>query len=258
MTSGSSGKKPLKWRCGSERNLLAFGQLTRTVANVGKFRTLPSQKLGLIDFRRLLISQDHEELYITIAEYEDSYLHYLQGRNSLEDSGFLTMNRFGPFRINRSLHMNFFGGIMKVLIPYAAKYAPQQKSPSPEPAPAERSASGERGRSPHTPSRVSELTTGRDGSPLARMTSNLENLEIHGHPKADSRSSYSSPSSGAQERSQLSSGQTAVQPAAQQSGQSIGLSSRPPAGQQSSQNPGPGRGGRARGGRGRGRGRGAS
>ncbi|KAK4213913.1 hypothetical protein QBC37DRAFT_400151 [Rhypophila decipiens] len=79
--------------------------------------------------RRLLVSQDHQQIYITIAEYGDKYVKYLfdgeMPRNSGSsagmgghssartsgssgsgwvDNGFLTMNTYGPFSTMQSSH----------------------------------------------------------------------------------------------------------------------------------------------------------
>ncbi|KAM7197528.1 hypothetical protein V8F33_005494 [Rhypophila sp. PSN 637] len=80
--------------------------------------------------RRLLVSQDHQEIYIAIAEYGDKYVEYLfdgevprksgssasrrghspprstsgsSGSGWLDD-GFLTMNTYGPFNTMKSTH----------------------------------------------------------------------------------------------------------------------------------------------------------
>ena len=52
----------------------------------------------LIHCSRILIFQDHRDLWVTIAEYEKSYLDYLhqEPSTSLLTAGFLCMHWFGP------------------------------------------------------------------------------------------------------------------------------------------------------------------
>ena len=61
------------------------------------------------DFRRLLISQDSHEIYITIGEYGEPYEEYLcttkhmTQKKSAEPS-FLTMRQYGPWKTDVERH----------------------------------------------------------------------------------------------------------------------------------------------------------
>lgn len=71
--------------------------------------------------RRLLISQDQREIYITLAEYDKEYEAYITGHRNGKETleagppaparvgrGFLTMNCFGPFHITQVDEMKAF------------------------------------------------------------------------------------------------------------------------------------------------------
>lgn len=154
--------------------------------------------------RRILISQDRLHMYLTIAEYEDSYLHYLQGETSLEGAGFLTMHRLGPFQTGSSSNMNLLAGALKVLIPYAATFPPAKKSRSPSPTEGPRSASREPGRQPQTPQ--ASRPTGRE-SPRGRVAERFQDMDLNrGTSRSSSESLPESPSRGPQQRHQASRG----------------------------------------------------
>lgn len=94
---------------------------------------------------RVLISQDHTEIYVTIAEHDRSYSGYLYEEVSFEDAGFLKMHRFGPFYIHSKSNMERLGGLLKVLLPYAVSFEPPSPSPSPPQRPADKGKGPERG-----------------------------------------------------------------------------------------------------------------
>ncbi|KAL2379835.1 hypothetical protein RJZ90_004985 [Blastomyces dermatitidis] len=49
-------------------------------------------------FSRVLVSQDHMEIYLTIAEYDNGYVKYLRGENDEKDEiSLMKMNQFGPW-----------------------------------------------------------------------------------------------------------------------------------------------------------------
>ncbi|KAI9768725.1 MAG: hypothetical protein M1840_004720 [Geoglossum simile] len=59
---------------------------------------------------RLLISQNHKEIYLTFAEYGTEYEEYVKGINhdttgNRETLSFLTMNRYGPWDVGEKPHM---------------------------------------------------------------------------------------------------------------------------------------------------------
>lgn len=61
--------------------------------------------------RRLLVSQDRHEIYVTIAEFDADYINYICGRESINRS-FLNMQDYGPFRTDKRNHMSAFGHLI--------------------------------------------------------------------------------------------------------------------------------------------------
>ena len=53
----------------------------------------------------VFISQDREEIYVTIAEYMTKYMGYRKKQIVFEDAEFLRMNTCGPFRTRDSQNM---------------------------------------------------------------------------------------------------------------------------------------------------------
>lgn len=59
-----------------------------------------------------MTSQDYDEIYLTLATYPPEYLEYLQGRlhpsrkNAAQP--FLTMEEYGPWKINSASNMRHF------------------------------------------------------------------------------------------------------------------------------------------------------
>jgi len=58
--------------------------------------------------RRLLVSQDRHEIYLTMAKFDSSYVKYLRD-GTKEGNPFLRMHEFGPFRIEHMGHMKKVG-----------------------------------------------------------------------------------------------------------------------------------------------------
>jgi hypothetical protein len=83
--------------------------------------------IWLIIISRILISQDREEIYVTLAEYKENYINYLKNRVDVENKGFLVMTTYGSFVTENSNHMAWLGGILRVLLPYAATYQPPRE-----------------------------------------------------------------------------------------------------------------------------------
>lgn len=50
-------------------------------------------------FRRVLVSQDDKEIYITFAQYDDKWLNYING--TTDSLSLMCMYRFGPFYIDK-------------------------------------------------------------------------------------------------------------------------------------------------------------
>jgi hypothetical protein len=85
----------------------------------------------LISISRILISQDHEQIYVTLAEYQVTYIRYLKKQVDFENAPFLLMTTYGPFMTTESGNMGWLGAILRVLLPYAATHRPRRDlSPS--------------------------------------------------------------------------------------------------------------------------------
>ena len=48
---------------------------------------------------RVLLSKDLTELYISVSNYDDGWLRYMQGGGNLSRAGFANMRPFGPWDI---------------------------------------------------------------------------------------------------------------------------------------------------------------
>ena len=82
------------------------------------------------DRRRILVSQDRDEIYVTFATYDESYIEYiLQGEKKVnplrkavknitgdKESSFLTMHEYGPFITNAPNHMRYFGWLILIIM----------------------------------------------------------------------------------------------------------------------------------------------
>jgi hypothetical protein len=62
-------------------------------------------------YRRLLISQDRHEIYITLAVFDADYVEYVCGLMPKQGS-FLKMREFGPFVTDNHEHMAILGYFM--------------------------------------------------------------------------------------------------------------------------------------------------
>lgn len=75
---------------------------------------------------RLIISQDHEDIYLTFAEYPEAYKAYITGnRDALDKPGhgpFLVMNQYGPWRTSIKRHMEHLGPIILAFTIYQSLY----------------------------------------------------------------------------------------------------------------------------------------
>ncbi|KAJ3554019.1 hypothetical protein NPX13_g10731 [Xylaria arbuscula] len=57
-------------------------------------------------FRRLLISQDHHEMYFIVAEFTPGWIKHMLGHKNVGDD-FLYMQEYGPFPTNSPTHLMF-------------------------------------------------------------------------------------------------------------------------------------------------------
>lgn len=71
---------------------------------------------------RVLVSQDRDEIFITLAQYHRDYVNYLQGKQATKGS-FLKMWLFGPYKINQPLQMRILGTQISELLNYVGKAA---------------------------------------------------------------------------------------------------------------------------------------
>lgn len=86
------------------------------ICSLGKRLRQDSLRISLLttDFRRLLISQDFFEIYLTIAEYNSKYIRYLHGdeKATIGEPSFLTMKQYGPWNTGLYQHMRHLGRLM--------------------------------------------------------------------------------------------------------------------------------------------------
>ncbi|KAI1127192.1 hypothetical protein F5Y10DRAFT_243355 [Nemania abortiva] len=61
--------------------------------------------------RRLLVSQDMCEIYLTLAEFDADYVDYVCGKDT-EIQSFLRMNEYGPFDTRLSKQMKALGHLL--------------------------------------------------------------------------------------------------------------------------------------------------
>lgn len=68
-------------------------------------------------YRRIIISQDRHEIYITIAEYDGLYIKYLKDELLPGDDrlALMTMNQYGPWLVDSSRDMERLGEIILAL-----------------------------------------------------------------------------------------------------------------------------------------------
>ncbi|PYI16905.1 hypothetical protein BO99DRAFT_339161, partial [Aspergillus violaceofuscus CBS 115571] len=67
--------------------------------------------------RRVHIAQDRHEIYVTVAEYNDHYLVYLNGTDVLstppeDDTSFLKMHQYGPWNTLDVTHVRELGKLL--------------------------------------------------------------------------------------------------------------------------------------------------
>ncbi|MCJ1462256.1 hypothetical protein MMC07_000856 [Pseudocyphellaria aurata] len=65
-------------------------------------------------FRRLLVSQDSHEIYLTIAEYDYDYMNYLHGnvQATIGKPSLMVMTQYGPWNTKNYEHMEHVGFIL--------------------------------------------------------------------------------------------------------------------------------------------------
>ena len=73
------------------------------------------------DTSHLIVSQDRQEIYISLAEYENDYITYLQ-TGGIHNNPFLVMHQFGPWDTNNPKAMAELGPILLALTLKAQNY----------------------------------------------------------------------------------------------------------------------------------------
>ncbi|KNG90030.1 hypothetical protein ANOM_001591 [Aspergillus nomiae NRRL 13137] len=67
--------------------------------------------------KRVLVSQDGTNIYISVFQYDQGWLRYLKGgRGSIVHPGFAYMHRYGPWNIWKAAQMNHFAEIILALL----------------------------------------------------------------------------------------------------------------------------------------------
>ncbi|GAB1201872.1 hypothetical protein APSETT445_000464 [Aspergillus pseudonomiae] len=67
--------------------------------------------------KRVLVSQDGTDIYISVFQYDQGWLRYLEGgRGSIVHAGFAYMHRYGPWNIRKAAQMNHFAEIILALL----------------------------------------------------------------------------------------------------------------------------------------------
>jgi hypothetical protein len=61
--------------------------------------------------RRVIISQDRHEIYVTVGTFDDNYVRYVQDEVEYANS-FLRMKEYGPFNVNKPKQMDVLGCIL--------------------------------------------------------------------------------------------------------------------------------------------------
>lgn len=62
-----------------------------------------------------MISQDKDEVYLIVAEYEGGYIRYLQGFQDNSDPPFMKMFLCGPWRVGKQSEIRELGPILLAL-----------------------------------------------------------------------------------------------------------------------------------------------
>ncbi|KAK3325242.1 hypothetical protein B0H66DRAFT_599418 [Apodospora peruviana] len=87
-------------------------EATQMAAWITEYPYLATQPQGSANtqYRRLLISQDKHEIYVTVATFDDDHIKYIQHRGPV--TSFLKLTEFGPFPVTDHKRMRFLGEFM--------------------------------------------------------------------------------------------------------------------------------------------------
>lgn len=70
-----------------------------------------TSQVVLISHRRIHIAQDRNDVFVTIAEYDGSYLDYLNNKTSSSHS-FLRMHQYGPWNTLNASDVRDLGAVL--------------------------------------------------------------------------------------------------------------------------------------------------
>lgn len=62
--------------------------------------------------RRLLVSQDRHEIYLTVASYDQAYIDYVTGKDKTPGKSILHMLQVGPYTLNHAGQMQRLSRIL--------------------------------------------------------------------------------------------------------------------------------------------------
>ena len=74
-------------------------------------------------YRYVLVSQHRQEVYVSVAQYDDGYLKYMKGEDKDSDRSFLTMHCFGPWDI---LYYKHIHQIARLLLDFTIQVSMEQ------------------------------------------------------------------------------------------------------------------------------------
>ncbi|KAI1421868.1 hypothetical protein F5Y12DRAFT_664252 [Xylaria sp. FL1777] len=84
-------------------------------------RNLESMRANKLKDERLLISQDKDEIFLTFAEFDASYVDYICHQRP-DSSSHLTMNEYGPFQVSSESAMKQLGQLVLGLVLYYCEH----------------------------------------------------------------------------------------------------------------------------------------
>lgn len=96
-------------------------------AQVVGWITVDKEKPNGTERVRLHVAQDRQEIYLTVAVYDDNYIKYLTDANYCGPKSFMTMHQFGPWNTFNKTHMKSLGPIL-LAITLRAEYEAKEKA----------------------------------------------------------------------------------------------------------------------------------
>ncbi|KAM3476917.1 hypothetical protein MY8738_006718 [Beauveria namnaoensis] len=96
-------------------NQITMQEASEMVCWISECPPKPESRGGDGLYRRLLVSQDMGEIFLTVASFSDDYVKYAQRSVTLAEimakgeAGFLAMRREGPYKLRKENHMDMLG-----------------------------------------------------------------------------------------------------------------------------------------------------